>query len=237
VSTSGLRHSKVLRRSRKFCTNKKEFWIGIRHEKISKSCSTRTDRDDERKKRSRRGIVITHTLIEFCDMFRSAVLFLLVVSAGAFNTKPQAARAPAKLYGNAKTAPKSISYGEASRPYRRTVYSHDDWVKHRSPDRFFRNILSITTSGVYKNISRLVMTPTAVAIFVVLWNMLTGGYTDLRGVAHGAVLSGRFMSTFALPLAPFDLASPSLGLLLGKSSLVDTSFCPRHNIISFYSAF
>jgi hypothetical protein len=68
------------------------------------------------------------------------------------------------------------------------------------------------------------MTTTAVATFVMLWNMLTGGYTDLSGVAHGAVLSGRFMSTFSLPLAPFNLASPSLGLLLGKSSLVDIDF-------------
>jgi putative membrane protein len=148
-------------------------------------------------------------------MFRYAALFLLIASAGAFNTKPQVARAPTKLYRNTKTALKSISYGEASRPYRRTVYSHDDWVKHRSPDRFFRNILSITTSGVYKNISREIMLTTTVATFVVLWNMLAGGYTDLSGVAHGAVLSGRFIRVLTLPLDAFTLSSPSLGLLLG----------------------
>lgn len=155
-------------------------------------------------------------------MFRSAALLLLIASAGAFNAKPQVGRAPTKLLGTTKAppsipAPKSISYGEASRPYRRTVYSHDDWVKHRSPDRFFRNIKSITNSGVYKNIGREVMTTTAVATFIVLWNMLTGGYTDLDGVAQAAKLSLPFISTLSLPLAPFNLASPSLGLLLGKS--------------------
>lgn len=43
-----------------------------------------------------------------------------------------------------------IPYGEESRKFRRTVYSHDDWVKHRSPDRFIKNILSTTKSGIYK---------------------------------------------------------------------------------------
>jgi hypothetical protein len=43
-----------------------------------------------------------------------------------------------------------IPYGEESRKYRRTVYSHEEWVKHRSPDRFFKNIMSTTKSGIYK---------------------------------------------------------------------------------------
>jgi hypothetical protein len=45
---------------------------------------------------------------------------------------------------------KNIEYGERSRTYRRTVYSHEDWVRHRSPDRFVRNIASIGNSGIYK---------------------------------------------------------------------------------------
>jgi ion channel-forming bestrophin family protein len=43
-----------------------------------------------------------------------------------------------------------IPYGEESRKYRRTVYSHDDWVKHRSPDRFWKNLRTTTNSGIYK---------------------------------------------------------------------------------------
>jgi hypothetical protein len=45
---------------------------------------------------------------------------------------------------------KNIEYGERSRTYRRTVYNHEDWVRHRSPDRFVRNIASIGNSGIYK---------------------------------------------------------------------------------------
>jgi hypothetical protein len=46
--------------------------------------------------------------------------------------------------------PKNIKYGEESRKFRRTVYTHDDWERHRSPDRFVRNLVSIVASGVYK---------------------------------------------------------------------------------------
>ena len=57
---------------------------------------------------------------------------------------------PATLRPPKLEKPKNILYGEASRKFRRTVYSHDDWERHRSPDRFIRNLASITTSGVYK---------------------------------------------------------------------------------------
>ena len=43
-----------------------------------------------------------------------------------------------------------IPYGEESRKFRRTVYTHDDWIKHRSPDRFFKTLRTTTTSGIYK---------------------------------------------------------------------------------------
>lgn len=48
------------------------------------------------------------------------------------------------------TATKDIPYGETSRQFRRTVYTHDDWVKHRSPNRFVKNIFSLVNSGIYK---------------------------------------------------------------------------------------
>ena len=43
---------------------------------------------------------------------------------------------------------KDISYGEDSRKYRRTVYSHDDWKLHRSQDRFVYYLAAIFKSGV-----------------------------------------------------------------------------------------
>ena len=48
-------------------------------------------------------------------------------------------------------APKSLlaeTYGEGSRKYRRTVYTHNEWVKHRSSDRFIRNISSMPISRI-----------------------------------------------------------------------------------------
>lgn len=110
---------------------------------------------------------------------------------------------------------KDISYGEESRKYRRTVYSHDDWVKHRSPDRFTRNLQSLTSSGVYKSLATEVLTTTGIATFIVAYNALVGGFTDFTGIEHPALFDG---TVIGLPLTPFTLASSSLGLLLGKFS-------------------
>ena len=104
------------------------------------------------------------------------------------------------------------TYGEGSRKYRRTRYTHDDWVKHRSPERFTKNLFSMVNSGVYKSLAREVTATTAFAAFLVVWNGLTGGYVDLSGVQHDAVLPN--LPGLTLPLTPFTLLSPSLGLLL-----------------------
>jgi hypothetical protein len=133
---------------------------------------------------------------------------------------PNNARISTELYGTTKEPPfipmpKDISYGEESRRYRRTVYSHDDWVKHRAPDRFLRNIVSSVTSGIYKNIQNEVAFVTSIATFVVLWNAMVGGYTDFEGVKQAGLLEGTTAPTLTLPMGPFTLSSASLGLLLG----------------------
>ena len=110
---------------------------------------------------------------------------------------------------------KDISYGEDSRKFRRTVYTHDDWKKHRSPDRFLYYLTAIFKSGVYKNLGREVTATTVVAMFVCLYNAVVGGYEDFEGVKHAALISTSLLPKLGLPLAPFTLASPSLGLLLG----------------------
>jgi len=107
-----------------------------------------------------------------------------------------------------------IPYGEESRKFRRTVYTHDDWVKHRNPNRFFKNLRTTTTSGIYKNVGREVVFVTIMAIFVMLWNMLTGEYTDLIGGVHPGIVQSQFAPTLALPMNPFTLSSSFLGLLL-----------------------
>lgn len=111
-------------------------------------------------------------------------------------------------------APKSISYGEESRKFRRTVYTHDDWVRHRSSDRFVRNVVSILTSGIYKNIAKEVWFVTITAAVLILWNAITGDFQDLASVSHPGFLKNTLIPVLTLPLTPFTLCSGSLGLLL-----------------------
>jgi len=105
-----------------------------------------------------------------------------------------------------------VVYGEESRKYRRTVYTHNEWVEHRSADRFIRNLKTIPTTGIYKNLAKEVVATTLVATFVVVYNCIVGGYTDMEGVAHPALLN--MLPVIGLPLVPFTMLTPSLGLLL-----------------------
>uniref|UniRef100_A0A7S1YR76 Bestrophin homolog n=1 Tax=Ditylum brightwellii TaxID=49249 RepID=A0A7S1YR76_9STRA len=102
--------------------------------------------------------------------------------------------------------------GEGARKFRRTVYTHDDWVLHRSQDRFIDYVAAIFKSGVYKNLDNEVRAMTFVAGFVVVWNCITGGYTDLEGIQQAALRPD--LPVLSMPLSAFTLTSPSLGLLL-----------------------
>jgi len=108
----------------------------------------------------------------------------------------------------------NVPSGEEQRKFRRTVYTHDDWKKHRSQDRFFFYLGAMFNSGVYKNLGREVGAVTLVATMLVLYNAAVGGYQDLLGAKHAALISSQFLPTLSLPLAAFTLTSPSLGLLL-----------------------
>ena len=110
---------------------------------------------------------------------------------------------------------KVIPFGEASRQYRRTVYTHEDWVRHRSPDRFLKYVVNIVNSGVYKNVGREVIVLTCVTLFVLIYNGSVLGYQDLAGLPQPAVLQSNFFPPLTLPLAPFTLSSSFLGLLVG----------------------
>jgi hypothetical protein len=117
---------------------------------------------------------------------------------------------------NEPSEPITDQMGEGSRKYRRTVYTHAEWVKHRSSDRFVDNMKTLLNSGIYKQVAREVYATTAVAVFVFLWNMIAGGYTDLAGVQHGPLLTSPYVQVVGLPLTAFTLVSPNLGLLLGE---------------------
>ena len=155
---------------------------------------------------------------------RLSTLILLALAPAASAFAPATSRSTANAVKTTTSAlnmgpPKpdivlQETYGEGSRKYRRTVYTHNEWVKHRSSDRFIRNLSSVFNSGVYKSLAKEVLATTGVASFLIFWNALTGGYTDLSGVQHEAIID--FLPTLTLPLTPFTLLSPSLGLLLGE---------------------
>ena len=65
-----------------------------------------------------------------------------------------------------------------------------------------------------QNVTREVLAVTLIATFVMLWNMLTGEYTDLVGGVHPGILRGQYTPVLALPMNPFTLSSSFLGLLL-----------------------
>ena len=114
------------------------------------------------------------------------------------------------------SAPVTELFGEGSRKYRRTVYTHNEWVKHRSSDRFLNNLSTLFNSGIYKNIGQEVALVTVMAMFVWGWNLLVGGYQDLAGVMHDPILKENWAMMIGLPLTPFTVLNSSLGLLLGE---------------------
>jgi predicted membrane chloride channel (bestrophin family) len=148
---------------------------------------------------------------------------LLTVSRAFTPRSSPPSKIPTRLDSSTKEIPvpilglppiKDIAYGEESRKFRRTVYSHDDWRKHRNPNRFIYYLIAMGTSGVYRNMCREVITTVGVATFICVYNAITGGYTDFQGVEHAALIQSDVLPMLQLPLTPFTLASPSLGLLL-----------------------
>jgi len=106
------------------------------------------------------------------------------------------------------------AYTEMQRKERRDIFMHPDWVRHRSNDRFFRNIKTITSSGTNQALSKELTFVTSAAAFIVLFNCLVGSYQDFDGIAHPGALSFLDLPPLSLPAFPFTIASPALSLLL-----------------------
>lgn len=102
---------------------------------------------------------------------------------------------------------------EASRQYRRTVYTFKDWPVHRSPERFRDGVKTFFASRILRGLFRQVAFVGWVATFTVVWNGVTGGFVDLAGVPRAPLLKG--LPMLVLPMEVFSLTSSSLGLLLG----------------------
>jgi len=93
-----------------------------------------------------------------------------------------------------------VPYGESSRKYRRTVYTHADWIVHRSSDRLLQNLRGMFFSGIVRQLKPEITLVSVVSTFVVLWNLYLVPSVGLW--------------EFTLPTLPFTLCSSALGLLL-----------------------
>jgi len=80
------------------------------------------------------------------------------------------------------------AYAEESRKFRRTIYMHDEWTKHRSSERFVINMRTISKSGVVQALGPELSKITATAVFCVVTNTLLTGYQDFNGVTHASPL-------------------------------------------------
>jgi hypothetical protein len=109
-----------------------------------------------------------------------------------------------------------ISYSERSRPYRRDVFAYDDWVRHRSAERFTGRLSKLGKSGIVRALSYEVQLLAAVATFICAFNALcVTGYDDFSNIHHDPLIQ-MGLPVLSLPSMFFTLSSPALSLLLGN---------------------
>ena len=146
-------------------------------------------------------LLLTVTLLQSCS--RQAL---------AFSFSPQPPPRPGSIE-DAVAQLGHVPYGEQSRQYRRTVYSHGDWIRHRNPTnpagRIFTNIRGMFFSGIIRQMRSDIAMVTLVATFVVLWNDYIVPWSESD--THATLTN---LPDLDLPLSAFTLSSPALGLLL-----------------------
>jgi hypothetical protein len=79
---------------------------------------------------------------------------------------------------------------------------------------FVLAFFKIVHSGVYKNIAKEVFVAVGLTSLIMLYNGAVTGYQDFEGVYHEPIWNSQWLPPLTLPLQPFTLCSPSLGLLL-----------------------
>jgi predicted membrane chloride channel (bestrophin family) len=102
-----------------------------------------------------------------------------------------------------------VPYGEESRKYRRTEFSHNDWVNHRTTQkRIVTNLNGLFFSGIVRQLKEEIILVALAATVTVLWNDF------LLPIEFGANSLSSILPRISLPSLPFTLCSPALGLLL-----------------------
>ena len=109
---------------------------------------------------------------------------------------------------------------------------HDEWVRHRSSDRFFRNMKTIAKSGVGQALQTELIFVTMTSVFAVVSNCLIWKFQGPGGVMHDAPFGaiGHAIGPLALPSMPFTVAMPALSLLLGMTPQF-SNLCPASSSI------
>ena len=75
--------------------------------------------------------ILSIALVVVASQFHASAAFSPVSVPGQVNVRASPSPSSSATAIQVVTEEMKTSYGEMSRSYRRTVYSHDDWVKHR----------------------------------------------------------------------------------------------------------
>ena len=116
----------------------------------------------------------------------------------------------------------SDKYKESSRVYRRTVFKESDWAEFRASDRLFKNLKTMFISGTVRGLLAEVGSVLVVSTIVWITN-----YIILSGLLEDYGISRQVSSLVSLPVLPFQLSSPALGLLLVFRTNTGTTSFPR----------
>lgn len=92
---------------------------------------------------------------------------------------------------------------EESRKLRRTVFTKNDWKRHRSSDRYFKELKNMPKSIVIRGLIKQALWVALFSAFIVAYNLIV----ELKILSWPLPL-------LSIPSQPFSLTSPSLGLLL-----------------------
>ena len=160
-------------------------------------------------------------IVAFTTTIDPSTAFTSISSAG----QVQHREGKSILMASINKIPPEKAYGETSRQFRRTFFTHKDWMKHRSENRFFKNVMTTVKSGVVRQLAGQVGFVILTSSFVVAWNsLLVEGYVDFSAVHHDALIQSG-LPLMKLPIEPFTLSSPALGLLLGECILLYCNYC------------
>mmetsp|Transcript_64940 Transcript_64940/g.159907 ORF Transcript_64940/g.159907 Transcript_64940/m.159907 type:complete len:624 (+) Transcript_64940:167-2038(+) len=114
-------------------------------------------------------------------------------------------------------AGRTDAWRENSRRYSRTVFEASDWLKYRRSTRLIEMVLSTFNSGVLRALWFDIAVVVTLCSALLLYNHgIEDGYLlqALSGTPEPVQEAAKQLPVAKLPLSPFTISSPALGLLL-----------------------